>query len=110
ELNLAAGKRAVAAAAYETALAYFAAGRSMLPADSWGTAFRTTFELEFHQADCKFIVGEITFAEERLATLARHCTDIADHVLVVTRQVDVYCYLGQLDTAIELAVACAARM
>ena len=83
ELNLAAGKRAIAAAAYETALSYLAAGRAMLPADSWTTHFRTTFELEFHQADCKFMTGEIAFAEKRFTMLARRCESSADHALIV---------------------------
>jgi predicted ATPase/signal transduction histidine kinase/GAF domain-containing protein len=110
ELNLEAGKRAIAAAAYETALGYLDAGCALLAATNWDTDYRVSFELEFHRADCLFMVGEVAVAEERLSSLSAQSRSVSDHARVVNRQTVVYSYLGKLDTAVELTVDCAARM
>jgi PAS domain S-box-containing protein len=110
ELNLIAGKRAKAAAAYESALTYLATGRALLGAPDWNTHYRTMFDLEFHQADCKFMTGDVAFAEERLVELSERCVELPDRVLINSRQMMIYGYLGRMDHAIDLSLACLARM
>ncbi|MDH7972862.1 AAA family ATPase [Sphingomonas sp. AR_OL41] len=109
-LNLEAGRRAIAAAAYETALGYLEAGCALLSPEGWGANYRINFELEFHRTDCLFMAGEVNLAEEQLADLATRSTSMADYFRVVSRQIVVYSYLGQLDKAVVLAVDCAARL
>src|SRR6516165_6378186 len=46
ELNLIAGKRAKASAAYASALRYFVAGRALLPKESWEQRYALTFALD----------------------------------------------------------------
>ena len=66
ELNLIAGKRAKASTAYASALTYLAAGRALLPEDSWERRYELTFALEYHRAECELLTGDLAAAEERL--------------------------------------------
>lgn len=110
QLNLLAGKRAKAATAYESALEYFATGCALLEPNSWASHYRLAFDLEFHQADCKFLVGDITFAETRLVALSQRVRGDADSVLIVGRQVMLYTYVGRIDRALDLSVSCLAQL
>ena len=49
ELNLLAGQRAKASAAYSSALTYLAVGAAQLPQDSWERRHDLTFALELQQ-------------------------------------------------------------
>ena len=110
ELNLLAGRRAKAAAAYEFALSYLAAGQDFLLAEAWGQQYRLAFDISFHRADCEFMIGEIALAESRLQSLHELSRDPSDLALVVGRQVILYTYQGRIDRALGLAVECLARM
>jgi PAS domain S-box-containing protein len=110
ELNLTAGKRAAAAAAHASALTYLEAGCALLTTDRWGTLYRVTFELELCRAECRFMLGDIGFAEERLALLADHSAQLSDLTLIVSKQVILYTYMGKMERAIDLSLACLARL
>jgi PAS domain S-box-containing protein len=106
ELNLIAGRRARAAAAYESALSYFTDGCALLETSSWELNHEVAFALEFHQADCRFILGDVAFAESRLAALAPRCLSQTDRVLVVGRQMILYLHRGESEDALALGVGC----
>jgi PAS domain S-box-containing protein len=110
ELNLTAGKRAKAAVAYESALRYLQIGINCLPADCWEESYRTTFELMFHRAECKFLIGDVIAAERDFSQLSTRCTTLSDLALVVGRQLTLYPYLGRADRAVELCLDCLAKM
>lgn len=109
-LNLLAGKRAKAATAYDSALAYLAIGCSLLGPDSWTSHYRLVFDLEFHHADCKFLLGDVSSVEPRLEMLARRARGDADRMLVAGRQVMLYTYVGRIDAALALSLECLARV
>jgi len=87
-LNLAAGKRAKKAAAYASALNYLTAGASLVASD--GRRHDLVFELEFHRAECEFLTGKVTSAEQRLSALSSQAGSIAERAAVVCLQADVY--------------------
>jgi predicted ATPase len=72
ELNLVAGKRARASAAYASALNYLAAGAALLPEDSWERLRELTFNLELHRAECEFVIGALPEAERHLEMISSH--------------------------------------
>jgi PAS domain S-box-containing protein len=82
DLNLVAGKRAKAAAAWASALNYLVAGIALMPKDGWERRQNTIFELELHRAECEFLTGEITSAEAHLATLSSHAADVVQKAAV----------------------------
>ena len=70
ELNLIAGQRAKASAAYASALAYLTAGAALLAEDCWERRHELAFALELNRAECEFLTGALTEAEQRLAALS----------------------------------------
>src|SRR4029077_10248335 len=68
-LNLVAGKRAKKAVAFASALTYFTAGSALLAGDGWRRRDDLVFELELLRAECEFLTGDMSAAEQRLAIL-----------------------------------------
>src|SRR5262245_28118392 len=106
ELNLIAGKRAKASAAYTSALTYFTAGAALLPADVWERRQELAFESELHAADCEVCTGALQVAEERLAALATRAVGTIQRCVVAQRRVDLYIILGAGERAVGVGLEC----
>ncbi|WP_437275189.1 AAA family ATPase [Sorangium sp. So ce375] len=87
-LNLRAGRKAKAAAAFQSAAALFAAGLSLLAPDRWETRHELTYDLTLERAHAAYINGGFDEAEpllEELMARARTRTETAAAVeLIVT--------------------------
>jgi predicted ATPase/signal transduction histidine kinase len=101
ELNLVAGKRAKAATAYASALTYLMAGRALLDDLSWERRYQLVFCLEFERAQCEFLTGHFSVAEERLLMLSQKATGLVDRAAVVRAEIDLYASLDQSHRAVE---------
>jgi predicted ATPase/signal transduction histidine kinase len=101
ELNLLAGKRAKAATAYASALTYLTAGRALLDELSWERRYQLVFCLEFERAQCEFLSGHFSVAEERLLMLGQKATGLVDRAAVVRAEIDLYASLDQSHRAVE---------
>ncbi|HZD50300.1 MAG TPA: serine/threonine-protein kinase PknK, partial [Silvibacterium sp.] len=101
ELNLVAGKRAKTSTAYASALAYFVAGRALLPEENWAQRYALHFALELQRAECEFLTGEFAAAEERLSMLSRRAANLVDCAAVARLQTELYAALDQSDRAVE---------
>ena len=64
KLNLIAGKKAKASAAYEPALKYLTAAIELLPENIWEQDYRLIFELYQVQAECEYLCSNFEKAEE----------------------------------------------
>ena len=104
ELNLRAGKRAKTSTAYASALIYLATGRKLLAEESWQQNYHLTFELEYHQAECEFLTGDLAAAEERLSMLSRRAANLVDLAAVTCRRIAVYTTLDRPDRAVEMGL------
>src|SRR5262249_7037209 len=104
ELNLLAGKRAKASAAYASALAYLVAGAALLPEDGWERRHELTFALAQHRAECEFLTGARAEAEERLADLAQRALGLSDLAAVTRRQEELFMTLGRSARAVEVCL------
>jgi len=103
KFNLIAGMRAKNSTAYTSALIYLVTGRQLLPAESWERQYALTFALEFHQAECDFLTGNFTAAEERLTMLSHHARDLPDSAAVARLQTELYGALDRSDRAVAAA-------
>ncbi|MBV8215741.1 MAG: AAA family ATPase [Verrucomicrobia bacterium] len=101
ELNLIAGKRAKAATAYASALAYLTAGRALLDDHSWQRRYSLVFGLEFERAECEFLAGHFSVAEERLLMLGQKAGGLIDRAAIVRLQIDLYASLDLSHRAVE---------
>ena len=57
-IDLRAGRKAKASAAYASACAYFAAGMALLDERDWGSQYELTFSLWLERAECEFLTGD----------------------------------------------------
>ncbi len=68
EIDLRAGRKAKASAAYESACTYLAAGMALLDDSEWERQYRLMFDLLLERAECEFLRGNLDEAE-RLITI-----------------------------------------
>ena len=104
ELNLAAGTRAKNSTAYASALNYLVAGAALLVDDSWERQHELTFALELHRAECEFLTGQLTLAEQRLNVLSSRAAGTVELATVACLRMDLYTTLGQRDRAIAVCL------
>jgi predicted ATPase len=104
ELNLIAGKRAKASMAHASALRYLAVGGALLAEDIWERRAELAFALEFHRAECEFVIGDLAAAEERLSMLSRHTRKLTDLAAVTCLSLDLYTTLDRSDRAVEVCL------
>ena len=109
DLNLNAAIRCKAATAYDSASSYLAAGCALLDGASWERFYDSCFKLHFHTADCLFLQGNVPAAEEAFISLSGRAATLDQLRLVVGRQVILYTYLGKIERAVELSLACLER-
>src|SRR5258705_1412301 len=101
ELNLLAGKRAKASAAYASALKYLVPVATLQPADSWERQHALSFELELRRAECEFLTGALAVSEERLKLLSARAADTVERARVASLRVNVCTTLDQSEQAVE---------
>jgi predicted ATPase len=104
ELDLRAGERAKAAAAYATALIYLAAGTRLLADDRWERRYELTFALEVRRAECELLTADLAAAEERLTMLAQHARNLVDTAAVACLRMTLYTTLGRSDRGVEMCL------
>ncbi|MEW9584768.1 AAA family ATPase [Paraburkholderia sp. DGU8] len=103
-LNLIAGKRAKAATAYDSALRYFIAGRTLLRDNEWERCYRLTFDLELDCAECEYLMGELASAEKRLTMLSTRAQTTIDSAAVTCVRLNLYTTLDQSDSAVRVGL------
>jgi PAS domain S-box-containing protein len=104
ELNLAAGKRAKAAAAHASALGFFATGSGLLGPDCWDHHYALAFALELGRAECESLNGQTASAEERLAQLAGRAAGLVDAAAVACAQTALYAMLDRPDRSVAAVI------
>jgi hypothetical protein len=104
ELNLIAGERAKVSTAYASALKYLIAGAALLSDDCRERRHELIFQLELHPAECEFLTGELTAAEERLTMLASRAANTVELATVACLRMDLYTALDQSDRAVAVCL------
>ncbi|MBV8439322.1 MAG: serine/threonine-protein kinase PknK, partial [Hyphomicrobiales bacterium] len=104
EINLTAGKRAKASAAYASALAYFAAGAALLAGDCWERRHELIFHLELHRAECEFLTGALAEAEQRLTSLSQRAANAVERATVACLRIELNEALDKSDRAVGIGL------
>ncbi len=104
ELNLIAGRRAKLSTAYAEALTCLAAGAALLTKDCWERRHELIFALELERAECEFLTGALTQAEQRLAVLSTRAADTVERATVACLRVDLYTTLDRGSRAIAVGL------
>ena len=105
EFNLLAGQRARSSTAYALALTYLNACAALLPENSWESRHELMFELEFKRAECEFLTGQFSDAEERLVALSNRAATTIERAVVACLRIDLYTARDQIENAINVGLA-----
>lgn len=103
QLNLAAGRRAKAAAAYETADSFLQQGRSLLPENAWTAHYDLTLALHAEAAQAAYLVTKYDEAEAIANALEQNAASILD--AVQSYELKIQIYIAQLQMWRSLTVA-----
>ena len=104
EFNLIAAQRAKASTAYASALNYCVAGTALLEDDRWERRHGLALSLELHWAECEFLTGALTAAEDRLAALSARAATTLEHATVACLRLDLYTTLDQSRRAMTVGL------
>src|SRR4030095_2496202 len=104
ELNLIAGRRAKMSTAYASALSYLAAGRALLPEESWDDRYELVFAIECLMAECEMLTGQMAMAEKRLSMLAQRARSQHQIAVVARLRVALYTALDWNDRGVEICL------
>lgn len=104
ELNLAAGNRAKASAAYASACKYFEVGCRLLDEASRQRQTELAFSLELNRAESELMTGALSAADEHLIALAARADDAVHRARVACLHVDVCAALSRSDRAVAVCL------
>jgi AAA ATPase domain/Protein kinase domain len=104
ELNLIAGKRAKAAAAYVSALNYLGVSGGLLGGNSWDSNYETAFAISLNLAECELLSGQLAAADERLSRLSALAGNHRDRAAVTSLRVTLYTALNRSERAVEVCL------
>ncbi|WP_437283672.1 AAA family ATPase [Sorangium sp. So ce375] len=107
-LNLRAGRKAKAAAAYQSAAALFAAGMALLPKEPrerWERRYELSYDLTFERAHSAYVIGSFDEAERLLDELMERARNEIKGAPVVELAVTFYQTRGRSDHAVELGLS-----
>ncbi|PCI25235.1 MAG: hypothetical protein COB67_10855 [SAR324 cluster bacterium] len=103
-LNLLAGKKARASAAYDTAWKYFAFGTDLLTVDSWERDYELTKELYLRRSESEYFSGNTEAAEPIFSLLLKHVKTKSEKVEVINIKLNLYIKNGQLKQAVAIGI------
>jgi PAS domain S-box-containing protein len=104
ELNLLGGNRAKGATAYVSALTYLIAGGELLKDDCWERRHELIFALELNRAECEFLTGQLSVAEERLAALSNRAATTVEQAVLTSLHMNVCTALLQTGRAVAVCL------
>jgi PAS domain S-box-containing protein len=105
QLNLLAGRRAMAANAHASALTYLNAAAALLPEDCWQQQYQAAFAVGLQRAECELLTSDLVLAEEQLKILSYRAASIVDQAAVACLRILLYQTLGESDRAVDVFLA-----
>jgi PAS domain S-box-containing protein len=105
-INLRAGRKAKASAAYESALAYFLAGMALLDERDWGGQYELTFSLWLERAQCEFLTGNFDRGEQLIEELLQRGESKVDQAAVYHLKIQIHIMKSENHEAVASALTC----
>jgi predicted ATPase/GAF domain-containing protein len=105
-INLRAGRKAKASAAYASARAYFSAGMALLDETDWSSQYKLTFSLWLESAECEFLSGDFDKAEQLIMELLQRGTSKVDQAAAYQLKVQLHMVKGDHAQAVDSALRC----
>jgi predicted ATPase/signal transduction histidine kinase/GAF domain-containing protein len=105
-LNLQAGRKAKASAAYASAAIYLAAGATLLGEAGWDGQYDLLLQLQLARAECEFLRSNFDEAEQLIGELIDHAASRRDQATVYFLKVQLQVVKSEYSQAIASALIC----
>jgi predicted ATPase/signal transduction histidine kinase len=105
QLNLQAGRKAIAAAAYNAASSYFDAGINLLPNDSWQQDYDLTLMLYSEAVEATYLSGEVEQMEQLAEQTLQQAKTVLDQIRVYEVKIQANISQNRLSEALSLALS-----
>jgi predicted ATPase/signal transduction histidine kinase len=105
-INLRAGRKAKASAAYGSACVYFSAGMDLLDDRDWSSQYELTFSLRLERARCELLNGNFESAAQLILELLQRGASKADQAAVYHLKVRLHTVKGEYPQAVDSALMC----
>ena len=105
-IDLRAGRKAKASAAYASARAYFAAGVALLDESDWSSQYELTFRLRLERAECEFLTGHFDEAEQLIGELLQRAAAKVDQAEAYRLRVQLHLMKSENQEAVTAALTC----
>jgi len=105
-IDLRAGRKATASAAYASARAYFSAGMALLDERDWDSQYELTFSLWLERAESELMIGNFEKAEQLIVELLQRGASKVDQAAVYHLKVQFHVMKSENPQAVESALTC----
>ena len=105
-IDLRAGRKAKASAAYASACVYFAAGMALLDERDWGSQYELMFSLWLERAECEFLSGNFDKAEQLIVELLQRGVSKVDQAAAYHLKVLLHTVKSEYPQAVASALTC----
>jgi len=105
-INLRAGRKAKASAAYAAAGTYFSAGMALLDERDWDSQYELTFRLGLEGAECQFLTANFDAAENLIGELLQRAVSKVDQAVVYRLKVQLHEMKGEYSQAVASGLIC----
>ncbi len=105
-IDLRAGRKAKASAAYASARAYFAAGMGLLEENDWSSQYELTFSLWLERAECELLCGNSEKAGQLIEQLLPRAASKVDEAAVYCLKVQLQIMKSEYQQAVATALTC----
>ncbi len=105
-INLRAGRKAKASAAYASACVYLAAGMALLQERDWSSQYDLMFALRLERAECEFLTANFETAEQLIAELIQRAASKVDQAAVYHLKVLLHTVKSENAQAVDSALTC----
>ena len=105
-IDLSAGRKAKASAAYASAGAYFSAGMALLDQRDWDNQSDLAFSLWRECAECKLLTGNFDTAEQLIGELLQRRESKIDQAAIQRLKIQLHEVKGELPQAVATGLMC----
>ena len=105
-INLRAGRKAKASAAYASACVYLEAGTTLLDERDWSIQYELMFSLWLERAECEFLTGNFDKSEQLIVELLERAASKVDEAAAYHLKVQLHIVKGEYPQAVASALTC----
>jgi serine/threonine protein kinase len=105
-INLRAGRKAKASAAFESACVYLASGMALLEERDWSGQYELMFSLRLERAECEFLTGNFDTAEQLIVELLQRGASKVDQAAVYHLKILLHTVKSENAQSVASALTC----